>query len=141
MVFGASCIASLKDGKTVFVPYSLPDEVLEISIVKEHKNYTEGKIEKILEASPHRVEPRCPYFYVCGGCNLQTADDEYQHFLRKSMAFEALDRALSLNKGKAVFEKQALEKSFFEKSIFVSGPNWDYRARFQFYIDEDGSLS
>ena len=50
MVFGASCIASLKDGKTVFVPYSLPDEVLEISIVKEHKNYTEGKIEKILEA-------------------------------------------------------------------------------------------
>ena len=59
MVFGSSCIASLKDGKTVFVPYSLPDEVLEISIVKEHKNYTEGKIEKILEASPHRVEPRC----------------------------------------------------------------------------------
>ena len=74
---------NLKDGKTVFVPYSLPDEVLEISIVKEHKNYTEGKIEKILEASPHRVEPRCPYFYVCGGCNLQTADDKYQHFLRK----------------------------------------------------------
>ena len=141
MVFGSSCIASLKDGKTVFVPYSLPDEVLEISIVKEHKNYTEGKIEKILEASPHRVEPRCPYFYACGGCNLQTADDEYQHFLRKSMALEALDRALSLYKEKAVFDKPALEKNLFEKSIFVSGSDWDYRARFQFYIDEDGSLS
>ena len=141
MVFGASCIASLKDGKTVFVPYSLPDEVLEISIVKEHKNYTEGKIEKILEASPHRVEPRCPHFYVCGGCNLQTADDEYQHFLRKSMALEALDRALSLNKEKAVFEKQSLAKNLFEESVFVNGLDWDYRARFQFYIDKDGSLS
>lgn len=128
MVFGASCIADLKDGKTVFIPYSLPDEVLEISIVKEHKNYTEGKIEKILESSPHRVEPKCPHFYVCGGCNLQTADDGYQHLLRKSMALEALDRALNSNFNST-------------NSIFVSGPDWEYRSRFQFYVDRDGSLS
>ncbi|UTC74572.1 class I SAM-dependent RNA methyltransferase [Treponema sp. OMZ 792] len=128
MVFGASCIADLKDSKTVFIPYSLPDEVLEISIVKEHKNYTEGKIEKILESSPHRVKPKCPHFYVCGGCNLQTADDEYQHFLRKSMALEALDRALNSNFNST-------------NSIFVSGPDWEYRSRFQFYVDGDGSLS
>ncbi|MGI5083752.1 class I SAM-dependent RNA methyltransferase [Treponema putidum] len=146
MVFGASCIASLKEGKAVFIPYSLPDEVLEISIIKEHKNYTEGKIEKILEPSPHRVTPKCPHFYACGGCNLQIADDKYQHFLRKSMAIEALDRALGLHKEKAAFDKPALEKpffekSFFEKTVFVSGQDWAYRARFQFYIDKDGSLS
>ncbi|UTC66388.1 MULTISPECIES: class I SAM-dependent RNA methyltransferase [unclassified Treponema] len=145
MVFGASCIADLKDGKTVFVPYSLPDEVLEISIVKEHKNYTEGKIEKILESSPHRVEPKCPHFYACGGCNLQTADDGYQHLLRKSMALEALDRALSSNFnstiGKSKTENPFFEKSILENSIFVSGPDWEYRSRFQFYVDKDGSLS
>ena len=72
-VFGGSCISAI-DGKTVFVPYALPEEVVEIVIIKEHKNYSEGKIERILKASPYRTEPVCPYFYRCGGCDRQMAE-------------------------------------------------------------------
>ncbi len=131
MVFGASCIAEL-DGKKIFIPYSLPNETLEISITKEHKNYSEAKIEKILQASSYRVEPKCPHFYQCGGCNLQMASDEYQHDLRKYMACEALERAIPL-----FFEKHAALKT-----EFIHGNSWNYRSRFQFHIDnKDGCFA
>ncbi len=98
MVFGASCITSI-GGKTVFIPYSLPNETLKIFITKEHKNYSEAKIEKILNPSVHRVKPECPYFYDCGGCNMQIANDAYQKELRYEAALEALDRALNRGGG------------------------------------------
>lgn len=121
MVFGGSCIA-YADGAAVFIPYSLPEEILEISIVKKHKHYSEAKIENILEPSTYRLEPRCRFFYACGGCNLQYADDEYQKILRCAAAVEAFERATKLKHGKDY------------EYIFVSGTNWEYRSRFQFHI-------
>ncbi len=130
MVFGGSCIAEL-DGKKIFIPYSLPNETLEISITKEHKNYSEAKIEKIIESSPQRVEPACPYFNLCGGCNLQMANDEYQRVLRKYMAREALERAIP------DFSK----KHPIDNTEFVHGNAWNYRSRFQFHINKGKSYA
>ncbi|WP_024467874.1 class I SAM-dependent RNA methyltransferase [Treponema pedis] len=127
MVFGASCITSI-GGKTVFIPYSLPNETLKIFITKEHKNYSEAKIEKILNPSVHRVKPECPYFYDCGGCNMQIANDAYQKELRYEAALEALDRALNRGGGERLNIR----------SDFISGKSWEYRARFQFHITENG---
>ncbi len=130
MVFGGSCIAEL-DGKKIFIPYSLPDETLEISITKEHKNYSEAKIKNIIEASPYRVEARCPYFNLCGGCNLQMANDEYQRRLRKYMAREALERAIP----------NFSETHPIEATEFIHGEAWNYRSRFQFHINSNKSYA
>ncbi len=121
MVFGGSCIAYM-DGAAVFIPYSLPQETLEISIVKKHKNYFEARAEKILERSKYRIEPPCRFFYSCGGCNLQFADNEYQKALRYAAAVEAFERAAKLKNGKDY------------ECTFVSGSDWEYRSRFQFHI-------
>ncbi len=65
----AEGIAKL-DNFTIFIPFALPLERVRIKIIKLKKNYAIAKLLDILVPSPHRVEPSCPYFMKCGGCNL-----------------------------------------------------------------------
>lgn len=59
------------EGMVVFVPMALPGEEVEALIIKTNKSYCVGKLLRVLQASPDRVEPPCPYFPRCGGCQLQ----------------------------------------------------------------------
>ena len=56
--------------KTVFVDNSLPNEEVEIEITNNKKNYCEAVVSKYLKKSEKRVNPVCPYFELCGGCNI-----------------------------------------------------------------------
>ncbi len=58
------------NNKVVFVENALPEEVVEIEIVKENKRYDEAKVMKYVKTSKDRIENICPYFNQCGGCNL-----------------------------------------------------------------------
>lgn len=58
------------NNKVVFVENALPEEIVEIEIVKEKKKYDEAKVVKYLKTSKNRIESICPYFNECGGCNL-----------------------------------------------------------------------
>ena len=59
------------DGKICFVEHALPNEIVELEIVKETKKYILGKAVDYLETSPDREIEKCKYFNVCGGCNLE----------------------------------------------------------------------
>lgn len=59
------------DGFTVFVKDAVIGDVVSVKIMKAKKNYGYGKLEQILEPSPHRVKPLCPSARQCGGCQLQ----------------------------------------------------------------------
>lgn len=59
------------DGKTIFVPDTLPGEEVKIEIYKKKKNFDFGRIVEIITTSPDRVTPECKNFGVCGGCSLQ----------------------------------------------------------------------
>lgn len=61
-------------GKTVFVPYVLPGELVEARVVEERKGYTRAEAEQILTPSPARIAPHCPHFGRCGGCSYQHMD-------------------------------------------------------------------
>ena len=118
-IFGGSCIARETGGKTLFVPFALPGERLEVEVIREKKDYCEGRILDVLSASPHRVVPRCEYFSLCGGCDLQMIESAEQHRLRAESATELMVRSrLTLD-----FPIE-----------FVSGSDWHYRNRFQFHI-------
>ncbi len=62
------------DDKVVFVPFALPQEEVEIELVQDKSKFCIGKVSSIINASDSRVNPECPYFKVCGGCNLQHLD-------------------------------------------------------------------
>lgn len=120
MVFGGNCLAKI-DGKNVFVPYAVPGEKLEVEIVESKKDYDNTKIINILEKSPHRIEPACPYYEKCGGCNLMHIDFDYQVELRKSILRD-------------LFERNGIQTPEIK---IAKGSPLGYRARFQLH---DGSL-
>ncbi|MCQ2556171.1 MAG: hypothetical protein MJ149_02445, partial [Clostridia bacterium] len=59
------------DGKTFFVPYALPEEIVDFDIALDKGNYAVAKLNKIVAPCKQRTAPTCPYFYTCGGCQLQ----------------------------------------------------------------------
>jgi 23S rRNA (uracil1939-C5)-methyltransferase len=80
------------DGKTVFIDDALPGERVEWVRLKRGRNFDEGRLERVLEASPDRVTPRCAHFGVCGGCALQHLASERQLEFKQSQLTEALTR-------------------------------------------------
>lgn len=60
-------------GWVVLVPYSLPGEVVRAQVWRNHRNYSEADLVEVLQAAEGRVDPRCPLFRTCGGC-------QYQHY-------------------------------------------------------------
>lgn len=59
------------DGKIIFVPNAIKNEIVECDLIDDHGNYANAKLNKILTLSPNRTTPPCPYYGICGGCDLQ----------------------------------------------------------------------
>lgn len=79
-------------GKIGFIPFTLAGEVVEASIEQEKKDFFNAKLERLTLASPHRVEPPCPYFGRCGGCAYQHADYPEQLKMKQAQVAEVLAR-------------------------------------------------
>lgn len=59
------------DNWVVFVPYTLPGEKVRARIYRNEKNCSHADLVEVLEASPKRVQPLCPVYGYCGGCQYQ----------------------------------------------------------------------
>ena len=59
------------DGWVVFVPFSLPGETVRARVFRNDKNCSHADLVEVLKPSPDRVEPGCPIFGDCGGCQYQ----------------------------------------------------------------------
>ncbi|HQY04514.1 MAG TPA: class I SAM-dependent RNA methyltransferase [Lacunisphaera sp.] len=60
------------DGQwVVMVPFTLPGEKVRVRVYRNHKNYSEADLVTVLTPSPHRIDPKCPLFGQCGGCQYQ----------------------------------------------------------------------
>ncbi|MFC4312140.1 23S rRNA (uracil(1939)-C(5))-methyltransferase RlmD [Steroidobacter flavus] len=80
------------DGKTVFIDDALPGEVVEWQRLKRGRNFDEGRLLKVIEPSPDRVEPRCAHFGMCGGCVLQHLSGEQQLQFKQKQLMDSLTR-------------------------------------------------
>lgn len=78
------------DSCVVFVENACPEDELKIKITKVTKNYANAKILDILKPSPHRVEPFCALQKVCGACQLQFIDYDYQLELKRQIVEDAM---------------------------------------------------
>jgi 23S rRNA (uracil1939-C5)-methyltransferase len=92
VAFGGQGLGRLADGKVCFVPGVIPGERVSARIVRERKSYAEAELDKILEASPHRVTPPCPVFGRCGGCQYQHMTYERQLALKRDQVADVLRR-------------------------------------------------
>lgn len=84
----ADGVAALPDGGEVFLPFTLPGEVVEAEL-----SGTRGQVSELIEASAERVAPPCPHFGACGACSLQHWADAPYAAWKRHLLVEALARA------------------------------------------------
>ena len=104
------------EGKTVFIEGALPGEEVMFKYVAQQKRYDEGVAIEVLEASPDRVEPRCPHFGVCGGCSLQ-----HMHPAKQILAKQQIMLDHFKHIGGGIVPKEIVEP--------LTGDLWGYRRK------------
>ena len=80
------------DGLTVFVPFAVPGDVVDLQATRKKKSYAEAVAVHFHERSPRRAEPFCPHFGVCGGCKWQCLPYEDQLQAKWQQVNDALTR-------------------------------------------------
>ena len=96
---GGDGVGALPDGRTVFVPRSAPDDLVELATVRLSKRFARARVGRLLQASAARVVPPCPHYDGddCGGCQLQHLTSEAQREARSRIVGDALRRIGGLN--------------------------------------------
>ena len=84
------------DNWVVMVPFALPGERVRARVFRNHKNYSEADLLSILAPSPHRVEPPCPLFGRCGGCQYQNLKYDEQLAWKRRQVQELLSHMAGL---------------------------------------------
>ena len=106
-------------GRTVFAHGAAPDEVAQVRIASNHKNFARGVVSQIANISPHRVAAPCPYFGVistsvqqrnlrpengCGGCAWQHIEYSMQAQSKRDIVVQALRRVAGLENAESLVE-------------------------------------
>ena len=78
------------EGKVIFVENTCPEDKVRVKLIKENKSYSVAELVEILEKSPHRVKPFCPMHNVCGACQLQFIDYDYQLKCKKEIVQDSM---------------------------------------------------
>ncbi len=125
LIYGGDGLARLPAdsggrGKSVFLPFVLAGEKVEGSIVEHKSGFARARVESIVDASPHRVPPACPYFGSCGGCHYQHSSYEHQLEIKREILRETLRRTAKLELSRDI-------------EIHPSPP-WNYRNRSRLQI-------
>ena len=85
------------NGEPVFVLGGIPGERVTAEVVRVHRKYVSATVVEVLERSPDRVDPPCPYFSACTGCQWQHLDYGAQLAAKREKVVDALSRVGGLS--------------------------------------------
>jgi 23S rRNA (uracil1939-C5)-methyltransferase len=78
--------------RVVFVPDTVTGDRAIVRLVRVKPQFAQGKLHELLDASPHRIRPRCIVADKCGGCQWQHVSDAYQQVAKRNQVTQALER-------------------------------------------------
>jgi 23S rRNA (uracil1939-C5)-methyltransferase/tRNA (uracil-5-)-methyltransferase len=81
----------------VMVPFALPGERVRARVFRNQKNFSEADLVEVLTPAPERIEPLCPVFGTCGGCQYQHFDYEAQLAWKRQQVAELLEHMAGLS--------------------------------------------
>ena len=107
-------------GKVTFVSGALPGERVVAEPTARSRHFDEARTIEVLQASPDRVQPRCPHFGVCAGCVLQHLDEGQQIVAKQRVLMDNLERIGHVT-------PEAILPA-------LVGDNWGYRRKGRFSV-------
>ena len=111
-------------GKTVLVSLAAPGDELRVQVEREQGNVLFASVVEVLAPSPVRIEPPCPYFGRCGGCDFQQLTYEAQLAAKADIIADCLQRITRMDHVPHI-------------TVHPSPNNWRYRVRATWQIDQD----
>ena len=110
------------EGLTLFVALAAPGDAVRVRIDRLRGKVAFASIEQIIKPSPVRVEPPCPYFGACGGCDFQQLGYQAQLDAKIEMIRDCLRRIAQID-------------SLPQISIHAAPKQWQYRVRANWQLD------
>jgi len=110
-------------GKTVLVSLAAPGDELRVQVEREQGNVLFASVVEVLAPSPVRIEPPCPYFGRCGGCDFQQLTYEAQLAAKADIIADCLQRITRMDHVPPI-------------TVHPSPNNWRYRVRATWQIDQ-----
>ena len=131
LIYGGDGLARIagNDGrnKAVFVPFVIDGERVEASTVEEKPGFARAGLDNVVEASAQRVDPPCPHFFRCGGCQYQHISYEHQLQAKAAIQLESLQRVAKVTRT--------------EPPIIHASPPWNYRNRTRMKVHTLGEFA
>ncbi len=122
------------DGAVLFVQFAVPGDIVDVKVCKKKKNYMEGFILRMVQPSPHRLEPFCKHFGTCGGCKWQPLPYEMQLQAKQQQVYDQLVRIGHLDvpeitsivpSDETTYYRNKLEFTFSQKRWFENADDID----------------
>jgi len=124
-----NCLAHI-DGKVLFVPQTVPGDVVDVQVTRSRKGYMEGYVKRLVEPSKDRLQPVCKHYGDCGGCKWQPLPYAMQLAAKQQQVEDQLTRighlqlpAISpiLGSEKQYFYRNKLEFTFSSRRWLLRG--------------------
>jgi 23S rRNA (uracil1939-C5)-methyltransferase len=96
IAFGGNGVLK-NEGLVIFVPFTAPQDQVTVEIKTKKKNFALGSLLSISVPSPDRVDPVCPYFGTCGGCQFQHLNYSAQLEIKRRFIRDAFQRIAKLS--------------------------------------------
>jgi 23S rRNA (uracil1939-C5)-methyltransferase len=110
------------EGLTLFVALAAPGDILRVNIERKRGSVGFASIVEVVKPSTVRVEPPCPYFGLCGGCDFQQLEYEAQLAAKVEIIRDCLHRIAHIET--------------IPDIVMVPSPaQWQYRSRANWQFD------
>ncbi|MCF4150548.1 23S rRNA (uracil(1939)-C(5))-methyltransferase RlmD [Dethiosulfovibrio sp. F2B] len=111
-------VAVGEDGKVVFLDGGLPSEIVRVSLETEKKNYATAKVLNVEVPSEHRITPRCPWYGLCGGCQLQHGSYDLQLEIKAKSVKDAMERIGRMKVERPICHPSPIQWGYRNKASF-----------------------
>ena len=132
VAFGGDGIGRV-DNFVVFVPFVIEGERVEVEIVEVKRRYATADLVRVITPSPRRVEPRCPYYAKCAGCQYQHIAYEHQLELKRRQIRDVFERIGKIANPPIEAVVGSPREYHYRNKIVVHGPGkpgfWSVRGR------------